>query len=75
MTTLNTPLGTPASSDKYAIAVAEKGVSGAGFATTLQPTAIAGAIFLANIAEGKFHGVMHPTTPIGCLITNVLRSY
>jgi hypothetical protein len=52
VTTLNIPLGTPASSDKYAIAVAEKGVSGAGFATTLQTAAIAGAIFLPT-CEGK----------------------
>ena len=31
----------------------------------MQPTAIAGAIFFASMAIGKFHGVMAAATPTG----------
>ena len=41
-----------------AIARAEKGVSGAGFITAVQPAARAGPSLRVIIAEGKFHGVM-----------------
>lgn len=35
--------------------------------TTEQPAANAGAIFRVIMAAGKFHGVMIPHTPTGCL--------
>ena len=41
------------------------GTSSAGFQTTVFPNAIAGAIFQAGIASGKFHGVIAATTPSG----------
>ena len=37
------------------MASAERGVSSAGFRTTVQPTAIAAHAFLVIIAFGKFH--------------------
>jgi hypothetical protein len=40
-----------------ASASAEKGVSGAGLMTTVQPAASAGPSLRVIIAEGKFHGV------------------
>ena len=46
-------------------ACAVAGVSDAGFMTTVLPNAIAGALFHAGIAIGKFHGVMRPYTPSG----------
>src|SRR5690606_30345997 len=63
------PAGRPARSARTASASAESGVSAAGRATKAQPTAKAGAQLRVIIALGKFHGVMEPTTPIGCLIT------
>ena len=39
------------------------GVCSAGFSTTVQPTASAGAIFATPITNGKFHGTICPTTP------------
>src|SRR5262245_65274892 len=66
VTTLNTPLGTPARSDSSARASAENGVCAAGLSTTVQPEAIAGPALRVIMASGKFHGVIHATTPIGC---------
>ena len=74
-TTFKTPFGMPAWSANSAIARAESGVSEAGFITTGQPAASAGAHFLVIIAIGKFQGVIAATTPIGCLITIILRSF
>src|SRR4029077_4482555 len=48
-----------------------KGVSGvcsAGFSTTEQPAASAGASFQAAINSGKFQGRTRPATPIGSLM-------
>ncbi len=36
-----------------------------GIATTVFPIAMAGAIFHASINNGKFHGMICPTTPTG----------
>jgi hypothetical protein len=36
--------------------------------TTVQPAASAGDTLRVIIEQGKFHGVMAPQTPIGCLI-------
>ena len=71
---MKSPPGRPARSASFASASAESGVSPAGFETTAQPTARAGAIFRASIALGKFHGVMVATTPTGCLITTMRLS-
>ena len=63
--TLTTPLGTPACSRRSATASADSGVSDAGFNTTVQPAASAGAILRVAIAAGKFQGVTSTETPIG----------
>ncbi len=39
----------------------------AGLITKVQPAASAGATLRVIMALGKFHGVIAPTTPIGCL--------
>ncbi len=52
------------------IHVAEYGVSGAGFRITVQPAASAGVIFERLSMNGKFHGVIAPTTPIGSRTTS-----
>ena len=74
VTTLNTPLGMPARSASSASARAENGVALAGFATTVQPAASAGAHLRVIIAMGKFQGVIDATTPIGCLMTTMRLS-
>src|SRR5438132_12308136 len=74
VTTLNTPFGTPARSASSASASAENGVCDAGLRTTVQPAATAGPAFLVIIARGKFHGVIHAATPIGCLTTTMRLS-
>ncbi len=68
MTRLTTPSGTPASAIASNSWIMVSGVWSAGRLTTVQPAASAGAIFRLTIAAGKFHGVMVPTTPTGCLI-------
>lgn len=73
VTTLNTPGGTPARSASSAKANADKGVSSAGLTTTGQPAASAGAALRVIIALGKFHGVISPATPTGCLIVTRRR--
>ncbi len=70
-TTLKTPRGTPACSANAASAVAENGVWLAGLITMVQPAASAAAALRVIIDEGKFHGVMAPTTPTGCLVTTI----
>src|SRR5439155_21180789 len=72
--TLNTPFGTPARSASSTSASAENGVCEAGFNTTVQPAAIAGPALRVIMASGKFHGVMHATTPIGSLVTTMRLS-
>ena len=41
---------------------------------TVQPAAKAGAILRASIEDGKFHGAMAATTPVGSLVTRMRRS-
>src|SRR5947208_13870760 len=67
---LNTPFGTPAFSASATSASAVSGVSLAGLSTTVQPAASAGETLRVIIEHGKFHGVMAPQTPIGCLIAS-----
>ena len=45
--------------------IAESGVWLAGFSTTGQPAAIAGASLCATRLSGKLNGLIAPTTPIG----------
>ena len=65
MTILTTPSGKPESLIISASNNAVKGVVSAGLRTTVFPAAKAGAIFHAAINNGKFHGVICPTTPMG----------
>ena len=74
VTTLNTPSGRPARRASSASASADRGVSPAGFTTTVQPAARAGATLRVIMATGKFQGVMAATTPIGCFSTSTRRS-
>src|SRR6266436_441052 len=67
---LNTPLGTPAFSASATNASAVSGVSLAVLITTVQPAASAGDTLRVIIEHGKFHGVIAPQTPIGCLIAS-----
>ncbi len=69
--TLTTPGGTPASSNKPAMASAVSGVSEAGFRITVQPAARAGPILRVAMAAGKFHGVTKIDTPTGCCNTKI----
>jgi hypothetical protein len=57
--------GTPASTSSSPSRSAVSGVSDAGFNTTGLPHASAGANFQQAMRNGKFHGTMSPTTPIG----------
>ena len=41
------------------------GVREAGFSTTELPATSAGADFHTGMAQGKFHGAISPTTPMG----------
>ena len=43
----------------------ETGVCSAGLSTTQLPAASAGASFQVAISNGKFHGMICPTTPSG----------
>ena len=69
-----TPAGMPARVASSASANADRGVCSAGFNTQAQPAAIPGATLRVIMAIGKFHGVMAPNTPIGCLKVNSLLS-
>jgi hypothetical protein len=62
---LNTPSGTPASVMISGSSAADAGVHSAGFSTTVQPEASAGATFHDSSMNGVFHGVMRPATPDG----------
>ncbi|MCY1309209.1 hypothetical protein D9M70_592820 [compost metagenome] len=68
-------MGKPAFSASTNMAPATSGVCSAGFNTIVHPAARAGEILRATIDAGKFHGVMVPTTPTGCLMTSMRRSF
>ena len=64
-----TPAGKPTSRASSAIRKLLNGVISDGFITTVLPAARAGPSFqLVNI-NGKFHGTICPTTPIGSRVT------
>src|SRR5690625_4117565 len=75
ITRLNTPFGKPTSWKIFAISTADCGALLDGFNTIVHPAARAGATLRAIIDNGKFQGVMAPTTPMGCLITRILVSF
>ena len=62
---LMTPGGKPASCMISANSMTARGSCGAGFMTTVQPTARAGAILPAMFTTGKLYGEMQATTPTG----------
>ena len=64
-TTFSTPAGIPASSASRPRRSALSGVCSAGFKTTVQPKASAGAAFQLACISGKFQGLMQATTPAG----------
>src|SRR5690606_26533119 len=64
-TMFKTPFGKPASVQISPKRKAVIGVTSLGFATTVFPAAIAGAIFQVNKYNGRFHGEIQPTTPSG----------
>ena len=59
VTTLTTPGGKPTSCMISASSRMASGSCGAGFITTVQPAASAGAILPAMLTSGKLYGVMH----------------
>ena len=66
VTTWSCSAGRPHSSmSSSASAMDENGVWLAGFSTTGQPAAMAGATLCATRLSGKLNGAMAPTTPIG----------
>src|SRR5438552_9051487 len=67
-TRLRTPGGRPASSKILVKCHAISGVSPAGLNTAVLPATSAGISFHEGIANGKFQGVITPTTPIGARI-------
>ena len=71
-TTLSQPGGSPASVSSSASSSAESGVCDAGFSTTAQPAARAGATLWATRLKGKLNGEMAPTTPIGTLSVSAI---
>ncbi len=72
--TLNKPLGKPASSKIFANSSAIKEVTSAGFKMTALPPANAGANFCTSLAIGEFHGVIAATTPTGSCTLMVIKS-
>src|SRR3954447_18029680 len=73
VTMLTAPSGTPACSHSTPQARAEKGVCEAGLSTIVQPAASAAPSLRAIMEDGKFQGVIAPTTPTGSLVTRILR--
>ena len=65
VTIFTTPAGNPACSHTSAKRSAVRGVVSAGLSTTVFPVARAGATFHASISNGKFQGIICPTTPCG----------
>lgn len=65
-TMLSTPLGTPASTQQRAMAMAVPGVSSAGLTMIEQPAASAVAILRPGIRAGKFQGAKAATGPTDC---------
>ena len=65
VTIWNTPSGRPASAKSFASASPTNGVISLGFNTTAFPAMSACTVGFRLSTNGKFQGVMIPTTPIG----------
>src|SRR3954453_6723075 len=65
-TTFSQPGGRPGSCSSSASRSADSGVWLAGFRTTAQPAARAGASLCATRLSGKLKGLIAPTMPTGC---------
>ena len=70
-TTFRTPGGKPASAVRSARIEHESGDHSAGFRTTVQPAASAGAVFQVESMNGAFHGVMTAAGPAGMRTTRL----
>ena len=70
-TTLKTPGGRPASAVRSASSEQESGDHSAGFRTTVQPAASAGAVFQVESMNGAFQGVITTAGPAGIRITRL----
>ena len=70
-TTLKTPGGMPASAVRSASSEQESGDHSAGFSTTVQPAASAGAVFQVESMNGAFQGVITTAGPAGIRITRL----
>src|ERR671912_744833 len=68
-TTLKTPGGKSASAKRSARSEHESGDHSAGFRTTVQPAARAGAVFQVESINGAFHGVITAAGPAGMRCT------
>ena len=68
------PSGMPACIASCMSAMQLSGVCSLGLSTTVHPAASAGAVLRVIIANGKFQGVMAPTTPTGCFSVSICRS-
>ena len=62
----------PAVTSASTNASAHSGVCSDGFSTIPLPASSAGKHFHDGIATGKFHGVIIPTTPIGCRVVHAI---
>jgi len=62
VTMLTTPSGITSSASSISFST-DSGVSSAGLSTTALPADSAGPSFQAAINNGKFHGMIWPTTP------------
>src|SRR5262245_2041724 len=69
VTKLTTHGGNPTSRMISASTRIASGSCGAGFITTVHPTANAGAILPATLVSGKLYGEMHATAPAGWRFT------
>src|SRR5436305_9892131 len=70
-TTFSTPGGKPASTARSASIEQDSGDHSAGFRTTVQPAASAGAVFQVESMNGAFQGVITAAGPLGIRITRL----
>jgi hypothetical protein len=73
-TMLNTPLGSPASSNSSAATRLTLGSFSEGFNTNVLPAAMAFGYIHMGTIDGKLNGVMPATTPRGCRTENTSMS-
>ena len=74
MTACTTFIGKPTERINSIARNAMRPVCSAGFAITVLPVTMAAATCPKNIANGKFHGLMHSTTPRASIRSSSLSS-